>query len=196
MLIVSLLDYSKEELLEISLIEVAYELLKDKKEAMAFKDIMDEIQNLLGISEKEVKAKIAQFYTDINIDGRFLGLGDNRWGLRVWYPIEQVEEDVVTEIKPKKKKSKKKAKDEDLDDYDELDEEDIDYDDIDGFDDDEEEEEEEILDDEEVDEDLLEEDEDEDLEEDLIDDEEYDLGDEDEVIEDEDLDLDEDEEDL
>ncbi|QED49751.1 DNA-directed RNA polymerase subunit delta [Cytobacillus dafuensis] len=183
-------ELTKEELQEMSLIEIAYELLRSRKEAMAFKEIMDELINLLELSDDQVKAKIAQFYTDLNIDGRFLGLGDNRWGLRVWYPVDQVEEEVVTAIKPKKKKAKKAQEDEDLDDYDDLDDEDIDYDDIDDLDD-----EDELLDDED-DEDLLEDDED--LEDDeLIErDEEYDLGDEDEELDDEDSDLDEDEEDI
>ncbi|WP_066297340.1 MULTISPECIES: DNA-directed RNA polymerase subunit delta [Bacteria] len=188
----SLYELTKEELKEMSFIEVTYELLKGRKDAMAFKDIMDELTSLLDLTEDQVKSKIAQFYTDLNIDGRFLGLGDNRWGLRVWYPIEQQEEDVVTEIKPKKKKSKKAKDEDDLDlDYDDLDDEDVDYDDIDDIDDEFEEEEEEVIEED----DLLD---DEELEEDddLIDeDEEYDLGDEDEDIE-EDEDLDPDEEDL
>ncbi|MBU8881021.1 DNA-directed RNA polymerase subunit delta [Bacillus sp. FJAT-29790] len=187
----SLKEYSKEQLQEMSLIEMAFELLKSRKEAVSFKEIMDELTSLLGLSDAEVKQRIAQFYTDLNIDGRFLGLGDNRWGLRVWYPIDQVEEEVVTDIKPKKKKAKKaKEEDLDLDDYDELDEEDIDYDDIDGLED----EEDELIDE---DDDLLEEDDEELDDDDLIEkDEEYDLGDDDEVLEEDELDLDEDEEEL
>lgn len=175
----SLSQFSKKELQEMSLIEIAFELLKEKKEAINFNDMMDEIASQLELTEGQVKAKIAQFYTDLNIDGRFLGIGDNRWGLRVWYPIDQVEEDVVTEIKPKKKKSKKAEIDESDDDFDELDEEDIDYDDLDDLDDDDED-----------DDDLL----DEELDEDLKD-EDFELDEEDEEL-DEDLELDEDEEDL
>ncbi|MBY0123275.1 DNA-directed RNA polymerase subunit delta [Bacillus sp. S/N-304-OC-R1] len=183
----SLYELSKEELQEMSFIEVAYELLKGKKEALAFQDIMDELTTLLDLTEDQVRAKIAQFYTDLNIDGRFLGLGDNKWGLRVWYPIEQQEEDVVTEIKPKKKKAKKAADDE-LDEYDELDDEDIDYDDLDDLED-EFEEDEELL---EEDDELLDDEDLEDEDDDLIEsDEEYDLGDEDEEIEDDDMDIEE-----
>ncbi|MFE8698038.1 DNA-directed RNA polymerase subunit delta [Cytobacillus sp. FJAT-53684] len=187
----SLETYSKEELHEMSLIEITFELLKGKKEAMPFKAIMDELTSRLELTDEQVKAKIAQFYTDLNIDGRFLGLGDNTWGLRVWYPFEQVEEEVVTDIKPKKKKAKKAKDEEDLDleldDYDELDEEDIDYDDIDDLEDDE-------LLDEDDDDDLLDDDEEELEDEDLLDkDEEFDLGDEDEDLDDEEAELDEEE---
>ncbi|MBT2688663.1 DNA-directed RNA polymerase subunit delta [Bacillus sp. ISL-47] len=193
----SLEQFSKEELQEMSLIEVAYELLKSKKEPMAFNDIMDEVTKILNLSKEQVKSKIAQFYTDLNIDGHFIGLGDNRWGLRSWYPVDQYEEEVVSVIKPKKKKAKKKVADDDLDleDYDELDEEDIDYDD-DGFDDDD------LTDDD--DDDLL--DDDDDLDEDFEDDaeiidkdeEEFDLDedDDDDDLEEDELELDEDEEDL
>ncbi|GLB59092.1 DNA-directed RNA polymerase subunit delta [Cytobacillus sp. NCCP-133] len=188
----SLEQFSKEELQEMSLIEVAYELLKGKKEPMAFNHIMSEVAKILNLSEKQVKSKIAQFYTDLNIDGHFIGLGDNRWGLRSWYPVDQYEEEIVTVIKPKKKKGKKKADDDDLDleDYDELDEEDIDYDDIDGFEDDD-------LTEDGEDDDLLDDDDDFEDDDDVIDkEEEYDLGDDDEELEEDDLDVDEDEEDL
>jgi len=174
----SLKQFSKEELQETSLIEIAYELLKEKKQAIPFKEIMDEITELLELSEEEVRARIAQFYTDLNIDGRFMSQGENRWGLRVWYPVDQTEEETVTQVKPKKKK---KVADDDLDieEYDELDEDDIDYDDVDDFDDVE---------------DLEEDDDDDDLLEDDLDADDDDFEDDDEVIEDEDYDL-EDEED-
>ncbi|MDQ0269287.1 DNA-directed RNA polymerase subunit delta [Cytobacillus purgationiresistens] len=173
--------HTKAELKEMSLIEVAHELLVTKKEPMAFQDIMKELTKRLDLSDAEVKSKIAQFYTDLNIEGHFIGLGDNRWGLRAWYPVEQYEEEVVSVIKPKKKKAKKVV----ADDFDE--EEDIDYDDLDDFDED--------LEDDDVD-DLLDDSDDDDLEDDDLEDDE-DLIDEDldEEELDEDDDLDEDEED-
>lgn len=172
--------FTKENLQEMSLIEIAYEILKNKKEPAAFNEIMNEVKKLVELTDEQVRAKISQFYTDMNIDGRFIGLGDNRWGLRTWYPVDQYEEEVVTVIKPKKKKAKKAVEDDlELEDYDELDEEEIDYDDIEDYDDDDDEEEDDLLDD-----DL---DEFEEEEEDLIDDlDEEDDEDEDLEIEEED----------
>ncbi|AUI71806.1 DNA-directed RNA polymerase subunit delta [Companilactobacillus alimentarius] len=85
-------DQNKDEL---SLIEVAYEILNEnKKEVMNFSDIVNEIQDYLGKSDEEVKKSLPQFYTDLNNDGSFLSLGENVWGLRKWYPYDSVDEEV------------------------------------------------------------------------------------------------------
>lgn len=71
-------NYTKEQLNEMSLIEIAYELLNGAKTPYSFHEIVKEVSRLLNLSEDQVNDRIAQFYTDINIDGRFLSLGDNR----------------------------------------------------------------------------------------------------------------------
>ncbi|OIK16083.1 DNA-directed RNA polymerase subunit delta [Bacillus sp. MUM 116] len=181
----SLAQYSKEELKELSLIEMAYEFLNNSKQPISFHELVKEISAAAGVSEEEMRSKLAQFYTDINIDGRFLSLGENRWGLRVWYPVDTQEEEVVTAVKPKKKKAKKVVDEEELDDYDEVDEED--FDDLDDYADDEED----VLDDEEdVFDDVDEIDEDDDV---IEDDEEFAL-DEEELDEELDDELEEEEE--
>ena len=183
--------YTSEELKEMSLIEVAFEVMNGGKTPYTFNEIMKEVARLLELSDEEVNEKIAQFYTDINIDGRFLSLGDNRWGLRTWYPVDKSEEDIVTVTKPKKKKAKKVAE-EDFDDFDDV--EDEDFDDFDEDLDDED-----LLDDDEdvLEEDLDEDDDEDDFEEDLDDeilDIDEDLDDEEEIDDEDEFD-DEDEED-
>ncbi|WP_334352340.1 DNA-directed RNA polymerase subunit delta [Companilactobacillus sp. HBUAS56257] len=85
-------DQNKDEL---SLIEVAYEILNEnKKEVMNFSDIVNEMQDYLGKSDEEIKEALPQFYTDLNNDGSFLSLGENVWGLRKWYPYDSVDEEV------------------------------------------------------------------------------------------------------
>lgn len=167
-----------------SFIEIAYELLVEKKKTVSFQEIRKEITELLNLSEQEVNEKIAQFYTDLNIDGRFLSLGENNWGLRTWYPVDHVVEEVVPAAKPKKKKAKaKKAKKEELEDFDEIeeeeDEEDLIFEDIDELEDDGDDDDDDLLDDEDLDDDLddLDEDLDDDLE--IEDDDDEDLDDED-----------------
>jgi DNA-directed RNA polymerase subunit delta len=183
----SLQQYSQEELREMSFVELASLILSEKREALSFQQLVDEVAALIGLSEQEVKQRLAQYYTDLNIDGRFICVGENVWGLRAWYPFDQTEDEtVMVATKPKKKK---KALDDDYDDYDDLlDEEDVDYDDLDEYDEDE-------ID---LDEDELLEDDEFDLDDDvafddeILDEDEFGLGD-DEL--DEELELDDDEQD-
>ncbi|KYD18985.1 DNA-directed RNA polymerase delta subunit [Parageobacillus caldoxylosilyticus] len=116
-----------------SFVELASLILSEKREALSFQQLVDEVAALIGLSEQEVKQRLAQYYTDLNIDGRFICVGENVWGLRTWYPFDQTEDETVMVTKPKKKK----ALDDEYDDYDDLlDEEDIDYDDLDEYDED------------------------------------------------------------
>ncbi|MBO9130105.1 DNA-directed RNA polymerase subunit delta [Bacillus sp. 165] len=164
-------QYSPEELKELSMIELAHAIMENRKQAITFSDVVSEVANILGLSEEQVVDKLSQFYTDLNIDGRFICIGEGRWGLRSWYPYEQIEEEVLPQPKPKKKR---KASEEDMDefvaeeeeDYDDLedideiedlDEEDLDDDEAEDFDDLDDEDDIEDLDDE--DEDYIEEDE-------------------------------------
>ena len=129
----SLSQLSKEEIQEMSLIEVAYELLAEKKQAISFQQLMDELAQTLELSEEKIQERIAQFYTDLNIDGRFLCLGENQWGLRIWYPVDQVTEEIVNPVKAKKKKKAKKVV-EKLDDFDDIEELEVEeFDDLEDF---------------------------------------------------------------
>lgn len=107
------------------MIEVVHSVLGDKRQATTFNELVQEIAQVLGLSQEQVNAKLAQFYTDLNIDGRFINLGENRWGLRSWYPYEQIDEEILPQPKPKKKR---KVEDDGFDDYIEEDE---DFDDAD-----------------------------------------------------------------
>ncbi|MGG0239508.1 DNA-directed RNA polymerase subunit delta [Bacillus rhizoplanae] len=166
----SLKQYSPEELKELSMIEAVHSLLGEKQQATPFHDLVQEIAQLLGLSEEQVAARIAQFYTDLNIDGRFINLGENRWGLRGWYPYEQIDEEILPQPKPKKKR---KVEEDELDDYNADEEDDFAEEADEEFDEDEDEDE----DVEDLDE-ILDEDEDEDLD-DLEDDDDF--ADEDEL---------------
>lgn len=83
---------SDDELKQLPLVELAYELLKANKEPIYFREIMEEIRRLRGMTEDEAMEVIARLYTEINIDGRFIHLGQNVWGLKRWYPIEKANE--------------------------------------------------------------------------------------------------------
>ncbi|WP_022791884.1 DNA-directed RNA polymerase subunit delta [Weissella halotolerans] len=126
---------------ELSMIEVARAILSDRHETMAFSNLLNEVQAFTGKSDQEIRDRLAQFYTDLNIDGSFISLGDNVWGLRSWYPIDSIDEavhlDLEEETRPKRKKRKKinafladVADDDDVIDYNDDDPEDDDFSDV------------------------------------------------------------------
>ncbi|WP_338752036.1 DNA-directed RNA polymerase subunit delta [Bacillus sp. FJAT-52991] len=176
----NLKQLSKEERREMSFIEVAFIILEESKQPITFQEILNQIQQCLELSDEELRQRMVQFYTDLNFDGRFITLGENRWGLRAWYPVDQLEEEVAPAVKTRKKKTKKAAKeenfdeDEDIEDLDEADEElEFDEDDIDDLEDEDEIEDLNDLNDLDDDED----DEEEDFEDELVAEDEYDLDD-------------------
>ena len=140
---------------ELSMIEVAHAILEQRGDVMDFSDLVNQIQNYLETSDSEIRDSLAQFSTDLNIDGSFISLGDNRWGLRSWYAIDSIDEEVnhgiddEDEDTPRRRKRKKVnafiSDDEDAIDYNDDDPEDTDLSDDDEedlFDDDDDEDEE------------------------------------------------------
>ncbi|WP_399207073.1 DNA-directed RNA polymerase subunit delta [Sutcliffiella rhizosphaerae] len=176
-----------EDIKEMSLIEIATGIFAEKKQSVTFSELLTEIKELTGFTDENLKGKISQFYTDLNIDGRFICIGENQWGLRAWYPYDQIEEETTPQVKTKKKKVKK-AVDEELesDEFEDLDEEELEFDDLEDYEEDDDAEEEEDFD---ADDDS--DDDDEEFEEDIIeeDDEYEELDEEDELEEDEEEDL-------
>jgi len=106
---VSLKNYSHDELERMSMIELANAVLMEEKKAMDFKEIFEKIAEVKNLSETDKQTGISQFYTDLNVDGRFLTIGSNKWGLKRWYPVDQIDEEVTAAPKKKKKKKKKAA---------------------------------------------------------------------------------------
>ena len=124
-------DINKNEL---SMIEVAHEILETTGEVLDFNDLLVRVQEYLGLSKKELDSKMTRFYTNLNVDGSFISLGDNRWGLRAWYPIDAIDEEILStidedEVQVRRKKRKKlnafaTSEDDDVIDYNDDDPED------------------------------------------------------------------------
>lgn len=83
---------TNDEIQQLPLVELAWEILKAKKEPFYFRDLMNEIQQLRGMTDDQVMDVIARLYTEINIDGRFICIGQNIWGLKRWYPVDKMAE--------------------------------------------------------------------------------------------------------
>ncbi|WP_273851671.1 DNA-directed RNA polymerase subunit delta [Guptibacillus spartinae] len=133
----SLKQLSADDIQETSMIDIMYFILQDEKKPVSFYTLMDQIGKMKGLSSEELQEMLAEVYTNLNTDGRFVTLGDNQWGLKGWYPVEQSQEELATTIKPKKRK---KSQDDDelgFDEDDEEDLEDLEVDDLEDFDDDE-----------------------------------------------------------
>lgn len=180
------LKIDPEKVHEIPMVDLAFMILKAANTPYYYRDLMNEVAKLRGMSEEEINEAIAQLYTEINIDGRFACVGTNLWGLKRWYPIERSEDPVGNSKRPRiindddddldddvfaEEEEDTFASDDEDDDFDAVDEDSDD----DLFSDDDDEEVEEVEDDALLDDEDL--DEDEDLEEDA--DEEDDFDDED-----------------
>jgi DNA-directed RNA polymerase subunit delta len=89
------LKIDKDKIMEMPMVDLAFEVLKAKNQPLYYRDLMAEIAKIRGLSEAEVNEVIAQLYTEINIDGRFACVGGNVWGLKRWYPVEKADDQVV-----------------------------------------------------------------------------------------------------
>ena len=83
---------------ERSFIDMTYTLLHEKGATMNLYDIIDEFRSLGGYDYEEIENRVVQFYTDLNTDGRFLNVGENEWGLRDWYSVDDIEEKIAPTI--------------------------------------------------------------------------------------------------
>lgn len=103
-------DQNKEEL---SMIEVARAILEDRgrNNEMHFSELVDEVQTYLDKSDDSIRASLPAFYAELNTDGSFISLGENTWGLRSWYAIDEIDEEVINlEEDDEHKRSHRKVK--------------------------------------------------------------------------------------
>ena len=121
---------------ELSMIEVSREILHEENKPMAFADLTNAVQKFLGKSDEEIRERLPQFYTDLNIDGSFISLGGNTWALRSWYPYESIDEALVHSEEEEQQQKRQKVNafldttsDDDVIDYDTDDMDDDDFDD-------------------------------------------------------------------
>ena len=75
-------------------LDVAYELVSNKRKPVEFSKLWEEVSQKQGLSEEEAKGKASKFYTALSLDGRFITLGENTWDLRSRYTFDKVHIDM------------------------------------------------------------------------------------------------------
>jgi DNA-directed RNA polymerase subunit delta len=84
---------------ELPMVDLAFIVLKAANTPFYYRDLMLEIAKIKGFSDDTVMQVIAQLYTEINVDGRFACVGNNLWGLKRWYPIDNKSDDAMGNAK-------------------------------------------------------------------------------------------------
>lgn len=64
------------------MIALAYDILSNENKAMKFLDLWTIVSKEMGFTPSQADDNIAQFYSDLSIDGRFASLPGNTWDLR------------------------------------------------------------------------------------------------------------------
>ena len=78
---------------ENSMCNVAYEILKEVNEKVAFNALWGAVCDRLGIAEEERNNLISSFYTQLTLDGRFMFLDENYWDLRINHTFDEFSDD-------------------------------------------------------------------------------------------------------
>ena len=79
---------SKEELKEISYNDLAFYIMNERKTKLKITDLFDKICRLLNFTKKQYKLKIADFYTTISTDKRFIVLDGGAVDLKGRYSVK------------------------------------------------------------------------------------------------------------
>lgn len=100
-----------------AMIDVAYDQLSTKKKPVVFLKIWEEVSQIMGFTQAQEEDNIAQFYSDLSLDDRFVCVGENKWDLRERHTYHEVvvdtdeilidededdEADIIEEVPPLK----------------------------------------------------------------------------------------------
>lgn len=64
------------------LIEFAYDILKNNKSELEFKDLWAKVLKSSNIDMEKAVEMISDFYSDLSLDNRFVGIEKTKWDLR------------------------------------------------------------------------------------------------------------------
>ena len=96
---VNLKELSTEKIKEMSLIDLCYAyMIEEGIERLNIYDFLDYIKPLRNDGDEEFVTQAAYFYTDLNLDGRFVCVEDGSWKLRDSLLVEEETEDIHDEV--------------------------------------------------------------------------------------------------
>jgi len=110
---------------ERSMIQIAFEFISKRKKPTPFKRIWEEIIKVEKLSESQADELIANFYTELTLDGRIVNVGNNEWDLRSRIRFDSIKDNYSEDAEDEEEKEEESlSEDEDEDEEDEdLDEE-------------------------------------------------------------------------
>ena len=73
-----------------SMVDVAYDLMSTKKKAIVFLKLWEEVCQVMAFTKQQEEDNIAQFYSDLSLDDRFVNVGENKWYLRERHTYHEV----------------------------------------------------------------------------------------------------------
>ena len=136
----SLKSMKKEELELLSNKDIAYMIMEESTKKLNTADLFKKIIKLLELPESTFENKIAEFYTALSTDKRFILLDDGKWDLRSNHTSDKIikiedeeddeeeEEEKEEEEEEEEEKEEEEEIDDDEDNYDDTDESDYDDD--------------------------------------------------------------------
>ena len=129
----SLKTMKKDELELMSNKDIAYMILEESKRKLNTADLFKKIIKLLELPESTFEKKIADFYTALSTDKRFILLDNGKWDLRSNHTSDKVikvsdEEDEESEDQESEEDEELEEDELDEDSYDDTDESDYDDD--------------------------------------------------------------------
>jgi len=86
----SIKNMKKEELELLSNKDIAYMILEERKQKLNTADLFKKIIKLLDLPESTFEKKIADFYTALSTDKRFILLDNGKWDLRSNHTSDKV----------------------------------------------------------------------------------------------------------
>lgn len=81
---------NKDELEQLSFTDIGYNIIKLDKKAKTTVQLFKEICSLLGLSDKQYEDKIADFFTSMTVDKRFVLLNSVNWDLKENHSVKTI----------------------------------------------------------------------------------------------------------